>query len=63
MNKILLAFSSRTFWTIVIAFLFNGFQATNGAFSPAVVDTINGIFSILAVVFHVNPSQNYTQPQ
>lgn len=50
---------SRTFWTVVVAFIFNGFQATSGAFPASVVDVMNTVFSVLTVVFHVNPSQPY----
>ena len=61
MNKLSLLFNSRTFWTLLVGFVFNAIvPALN--LSPELRDTVNGIIVIVAGYFHVNPSQNYTQP-
>ncbi len=50
---------SRTFWTVVAMFVVGG---VNGVLPvlPAPVQTLaEGLLGVLAVYFHVNPSQNY----
>lgn len=59
MSKLKLLYSSRTFWTVVVLFLFNGFQAIASYFSPNLVVLINGLLGILVAYFKVNPSQSY----
>ena len=61
-TKITLAINSRT--TIIIAAIV-AFNALNsyGLFSPHTATTINSILGMLAVIFHVNPSQDYTKPE
>lgn len=50
---------SRTLWTLAFAFAFNGFQAVSGEFSPEVVLSVNAVFTILASIFKLQPSQEY----
>lgn len=59
MNTVIKALKSRTVWTLVFAFAFNGFQAVSGTFSPEVYMVINAVFTMLATVFKLNPSQEY----
>ncbi len=56
MKKII---QSRTIWTLVIAFAFNGFQAISGNFDPQVVVVVNGLFALLTGFFKMSPSQDY----
>ena len=58
----MLALKSRTFLTIVIMVAFNIVEVVSPNLSPSVRDFINGILGLVAVYFHVNPSQNYTTP-
>ena len=43
---------SRTFWTIVVQFLSNGFLAISGNFNPTVVLLVNAALGSLATYFH-----------
>lgn len=52
-------FKSRTFWTLVFSFVFNGFNAIQGSFSPEATLVINALLSSLAIHYKMNPSQNY----
>ncbi len=61
MSKIQLALRSRTFWTIVAMFVINGLQGVHGSIPPSVVAVLDPILSVLAIYFHVNPSQNYSE--
>lgn len=54
---------SRTFWTVVATFVVVGGNSIVPLLSPAWQGTIMGILSIVTVYFHVNPSQQYSQPQ
>lgn len=52
---------SRTFWTLVVMFVVNGYAAISKQV-PANVDVIaNVLLSMLASYFHTNPSQTYTE--
>ncbi len=53
------ALKSRTVWTLVFAFAFNGFQAISGAVSPEITLIVNAGFTALATIFKLNPSQKY----
>lgn len=59
MQKIWLALTSRTFWTIVVMFVINGFAGIHDVIPPALVLPINTFLGLLATYFKVNPSQNY----
>lgn len=52
-------FFSRTVWTIVIMFIVGGVQALEPALSPGFFIAIQGLLSILATYFKLNPSQKY----
>jgi hypothetical protein len=60
MSKFALVHNSRTFWTIVVMLIFNLIPQL--PIDQAIKDLVNGILSLLATYFHVNPSQNYTPP-
>jgi hypothetical protein len=61
METILTALKSRTFWTLVVTFLFNGFEAVEPTLrlDPSVLVMINAVLGIVATYFHINPSQSY----
>jgi hypothetical protein len=60
MSKLALVYNSRTFWTIVVMLVFNLIPQL--PIDQAIKDLVNGILSLLATYFHVNPSQTYTVP-
>ena len=60
MTKIMLALKSRTFWTVVVMLIVN--LIPHLPVSQPLKDLINSILTLLAVYFHVNPSQNYSVP-
>ena len=51
---------SRTFWTIVVMFLYNGVMAIHNLIPVSFAPLVDGLLSIVAVYFHMNPSQNYS---
>lgn len=52
-------FYSRTFWTLVIMFVVNGYAAISHNV-PANVDVVlNTLLTGLSAYFHLNPSQVY----
>ncbi len=59
MNKILLAFKSRTFWTVVVLFVINGITGIRALIPPAWLPFVDGLLALLIAYFHVNPSQTY----
>jgi hypothetical protein len=61
MSKFALALKSRTFWTVVVMLVFN--LIPHLPVDQSVKDLVNGILTLLAAYFHVNPSQNYTPAQ
>lgn len=61
MNKLLLVFKSRTFWTTVVLFLVNGITAIKGVIPMSILPYVDGVLGLLIVWFHINPSQNYDQ--
>ena len=62
MTKFLQLLSSRTFWALVVMFLWNVF-AVYGSHIPAnVSDLVNLVLTALISYFKVNPSQLYTIP-
>jgi hypothetical protein len=59
MKKMLKVVKSRTFWTLVAMFITNGISGIREHLNPGWLTTIDSVLGILAVYFHVNPSQNY----
>ena len=53
-------FRSRTFWTLVFQFVFNGFAAISGSFNPTVVLLLNAGLTSLASYFHLQTGQSTT---
>ena len=50
---------SRTVWTLVLAAAFNGWNSISGQVPDAhVVDLVNGIFAVVALVFRIAPNQH-----
>ncbi len=58
MQKIL---QSRTTWTIVVLFIVNGIGAVHSFIPGALTPIVDGLLSILAIYFHINPSQQYAE--
>lgn len=50
---------SRTVWTLIFAFITNGFMAISGDVDPSIIIIVNAVFTILAGYFKLNPSQKY----
>lgn len=59
MNKIILALKSRTTWTIVLGWI----VTAEPLLPPQWKAFVDAVIGLLAVYFHVNPSQNYDQGQ
>jgi hypothetical protein len=59
MEKIKLALSSRTFWAIVVLFIFNGITAIRNAVPPEYQVYVDGVLSLGAIYYKLNPSQQY----
>jgi hypothetical protein len=59
MKQLLLILKSRTIWTLVFMFVFNGFAAISGQLDPQVVTLINVLLTTLAGYFKLNPSATY----
>jgi hypothetical protein len=59
MKQLLLILKSRTIWTLVFMFVFNGFAAISGQLDPQVVTLINVLLTTLAGYFKLTPSQSY----
>lgn len=55
-------FKSRTFWTIVITFLYNGYAAISGQLPADVTVILNAVFGMLATYFHYAGVQSATIP-
>ena len=51
--------SSRTTWTIIVLFLYNGVSAIHSVFPASATPLLDGILSIVAIYFHITPSQSY----
>lgn len=54
MDKFLQAFQSRTIWTLVALFVFNGLQAVEPQVSGNVQVAINLVMTVLGAYFRVN---------
>ncbi len=61
MQKILQVLKSRTFWTLVAMFIINGVAGVHDRLPTEWITTVDGILSIAAVYFHVNPQRNYNE--
>lgn len=59
MNKIQKALTSRTTWTIIVMFIIGGINAITEFIPEAILVPLNGLLSLLAVYFKVNPSKEY----
>jgi hypothetical protein len=55
-------FFSRTFWTVAAMFVIGGLNAITQALPADFQAAAMGILSVLAVYFHINPSQRYNPP-
>ena len=53
-------FRSRTFWTLVFAFVFNGFTAIQGQIPAGVEVIVNGVLLIVASYFHLSTGNSVT---
>lgn len=53
------ALTSRTFYTLVFLFIFNGWNAIAGEVNPQAAIVVNGLLSLVATYFKLNPSQPY----
>lgn len=60
MNKLTLALKSRTFWTLVVTWLILHGPILSQLLPQEWKPIIDGALLILATLFHVNPSQDYT---
>lgn len=54
---------SRTFWTVLIVFVYNGLVATQSLLPLWVSGIVNILGLILSTYFHINPSQQYNSPK
>lgn len=62
MQKINQAIASRTFWTIVATFLINAVPQFESVVPVMYKPLVDAILGLMAVYFHLNPSQNYDAP-
>ena len=60
MNKITLALKSRTFWTIALMWFVSHGPIIAQLLPENTSAAFTALLGFLAVVFHVNPSQNYS---
>lgn len=63
MNKIVLALKSRTFWTLVAMFVYNGVGAIHSSIPASISPIVNSLLGLMVVYFHITPSQDYTKGQ
>ncbi len=59
MNKIALVLKSRTFWTLVVIFIINGFNGIHNSLPTSIIMPLDAVLGLLATYFHINPSQDY----
>jgi hypothetical protein len=59
MEKVLKVLKSKTVWTFVGLFVFNGLQAIQPMVSPEYVWLINGLVSLLGIYFRTAPKQQF----
>lgn len=53
---------SRTFWTLIVMFVVNGYAAISGQVPAGADVIINLVLTTLSTYFHVTPSQTYPAP-
>jgi hypothetical protein len=58
-TQLLKILKSRTVWTVIFTFIFNGFAAISGTLPAEVVTTVNLILGVIATYFKMSPSQKY----
>jgi len=61
MNKIKQVLTSRTVWSLVALFLFNGISAINSEVPASMTPFVSALLGILTIYFKVFPSQNYSK--
>lgn len=59
MRKVILSLGSRTAWTVVALFIVNGLTAVRTALPQKYLPAVDAVLGLLAIYFHVNPSQDY----
>jgi hypothetical protein len=59
LNTLITILKSRNTWTILAMFLIGGVNAVMPLFPVTTAPVVLGLLAILAVYFHINPSQNY----
>jgi hypothetical protein len=59
MKQLKTLLGSRTIWTLIFMFVFNGFAAISGQLDPQLVTIINALLTTLAGYFKLNPTQSY----
>jgi len=57
------ALKSRTVWTIALMFIIGGVQALEGILPSDLMVLLQGLLSLLAMHFKLNPSQEYGKPK
>lgn len=62
MNKLLQAVKSKTAWTAVALYLLNNAPTIKTLIPDKYKPAVDAVLTILVVVFHIFPSQNYQTP-
>lgn len=60
MKNIITLFKSRTAWTILVLFLFNGISGIKDIVPPEYQSYVNGALSLIAFYFRANPQAKFT---
>jgi hypothetical protein len=60
MNKTYNLLKSRTFWTLVFIFVFNGYSAISGQIPAGADIVINAALTTIASLFHLSTGTNST---
>jgi len=63
MNTLQTLVKSRTFWTLVAAFVYNVWQLVAPSIPAQYSALVDFVFTSVAAYFHINPSQNYSGNQ
>lgn len=61
MDKLIQLLKSRTVWTVVAMFVIGGTNAVTQFIPASFTPYIEGGLGLLAMYFHVSPSQDYTK--
>ncbi len=51
---------SKTFWTVVFMFVFNGYAAISGQLPGDVTLIVNTVLSVIASIFHLETGKSTT---